>query len=489
MYTTQIDLMDQSIGIVILLFILSMISERFINWIKLYFFKKNNNLFGFHYSLKFDYSTKTENEQLEKIRERKIIEINIVCSIIISILIGANFFEIIKCPIPYEGLAPIFDLGIEGLNLNFFIGTIITGLFMSMGSKFWHDTLDMLFAVKRLRQKASDPNSYKAENIEQLKEYVETSNYEIVKMAFDKNANHFYQIKGVHGCGIEFDELKRQYIIVIHQDKSSGFDHVSPFINHTLRHGQIIEIPVKTTETEQAKIQGETLRPSYKIAYKNYKENSGSIGIFLEDNNKNRYLLTCYHCIADRNQNKLNYNLSKGNEVFCSTVNKNIGNVNHVVLNNFMDAALVKLHNNITIENKFKDIKSIPKYLNIYQEGSVKMTHRTVHVRGNKSHANYVRITGINYHILFDYSSLTIQESNTNKTSHKLFNLIGISSVNNEPVTQPGDSGCPVFDSETHELIGIVIGSDKINTYVIPVDRILQEFSDDTINFKLYKNK
>lgn len=485
---TNVNLMDKSISIIILLFILSLISERFINWLKLCFFKKNNRFLWWTYSLKFDYSTKSNNEQIEKIRERKIIGLNIVCSSIISLLIGANFFEIIKGQTPYESLTPIFELDFSikdkgGFKayLKFLLGSIVTGLFMSMGSKFWHDTLDMLFAMKKIRQKAFDPNSYKAENIQQLEEYVETSNYEIVKLAFDENEKMIINKAGVNGCGIEFDNLKKQYVIVVYQDKSRPYDKITQPLKFKLRHGQIINIPVVIFEAKRAEVQN-TLKTNFDIWNGSFLNNAGSIGCFLTDEDNNKYLLTCYHCVLEKNQPNFTFSKNLHRKVFSSKMgDREIGQINKAVINDSIDAAIIKINPDISIDNHYNKIQ-IPKVLCIFDEGS-KMNNKKVYVRGIKSSFDGAQVTGINYSINFDYTKLSKSYSD----KHNIKNLIGIS-YKNKPVTEPGDSGCPVFDKQDFSLIGIVIGADDQKSYVIPVDRIINYFCKNGLELKLLKN-
>jgi len=40
------------------------------------------------------------------------------------------------------------------------IGFVGVGLFLSLGSKFWHDLLDLLFTIKNTRQHLSEPSTY-----------------------------------------------------------------------------------------------------------------------------------------------------------------------------------------------------------------------------------------------------------------------------------------------------------------------------------------
>ncbi|MEI7726128.1 MAG: hypothetical protein WCK09_13555 [Bacteroidota bacterium] len=64
-------------------------------------------------------------------------------------------------------------------------------------------------------------------------------------------------------------------------------------------------------------------------------------------------------------------------------------------------------------------------------------------------------------------------------------NIILIGSTNDRttatPVSQPGDSGSCVFKKNTGQLIGILLGSDEMFTFVLPVNKTLQSQNLKTV--------
>lgn len=83
------------------------------------------------------------------------------------------------------------------------LGYIFVGLFLSLGSKFWHDLLDVLFKLKNTQQVLSDPKTYTDyNNADQLLALAETSRYEVAEKLFDLYKNEIATIPGVVSYGL-----------------------------------------------------------------------------------------------------------------------------------------------------------------------------------------------------------------------------------------------------------------------------------------------
>ena len=86
-------MLDKAIAIAIMLFILSMISERLVTWIKLYFGQLGKALWLFSDESE-DLTIASANQLDEKKKERKILGLNIVVGILIAFLSHADLFSI-----------------------------------------------------------------------------------------------------------------------------------------------------------------------------------------------------------------------------------------------------------------------------------------------------------------------------------------------------------------------------------------------------------
>ena len=155
------ETLEKLITLLTTLFTLSLISERIINWMKLYFGQTGKKLLFFT-NTKEDITKRSNNPQLNTIRDRKILGLNIIVCVLVAFLVHANLFDFLKLENPTEHLGwNRFQLpkgSREWLYalFNTILGCVMSGLCMSMGSKFWHDALDLLFQIKKQREKLAD---------------------------------------------------------------------------------------------------------------------------------------------------------------------------------------------------------------------------------------------------------------------------------------------------------------------------------------------
>jgi hypothetical protein len=114
--------------ITVTLFVLSQVSERIGNFLKLYLPQK---VFG-------NLDIKEKLPYKEKIRERKILLVSFVAGLITTLL----FFAAYITPAQDDSKQPLWVCYV----FERWYATIpIMAFFLSFGSKFWHDLLDILF--------------------------------------------------------------------------------------------------------------------------------------------------------------------------------------------------------------------------------------------------------------------------------------------------------------------------------------------------------
>ena len=125
------------VNLVVLLSALSVAAERLANWMKL----------GDP-----DLREKKENPPDEKARERRIALRALAVSVALAVLVKADCFEILSHPeAPWDTLGwvrPAGDRWTVGRLLHALAGTIVTGISLAFGSKFWHDVLDLVYGVR-----------------------------------------------------------------------------------------------------------------------------------------------------------------------------------------------------------------------------------------------------------------------------------------------------------------------------------------------------
>jgi len=148
----------------IALFVLSQISERICNMLKLYL---PEWLMG-------NLRNAEVNPVLEKKRERKLLLLSWIGGIITSIL----FWGVI---VQADEASPLYFANSIKNKFWFFAGMSI---FLSFGSKFWHDILDILFLYKNAKRILNDSETYQLENTEDINVKLQTNRNDIVRKAW-----------------------------------------------------------------------------------------------------------------------------------------------------------------------------------------------------------------------------------------------------------------------------------------------------------------
>jgi ABC-type Fe3+ transport system permease subunit len=140
------------INLLVLFTILSLAGERATNIIKL----KSNEL-----------RVRKKDEDGTRKREQKINIRNILINIFFSLIIKANFFEIIthlNDPWKTLGWVQLQDnqwvlshaLDSLGMTLLAVVGCIVMGISLGFGSKFWHDILGIIYEIRNSKRKLNE---------------------------------------------------------------------------------------------------------------------------------------------------------------------------------------------------------------------------------------------------------------------------------------------------------------------------------------------
>lgn len=147
------EILDSAIAVLLILFVLSQISERITNLVKL----KLHDSLGLG-----NLRLMSEDENAEKKRESKIVVISMICGFIVAIVLKADIYTILQVAIEAkdkvsESEKSVTDLftgwGKNDINPQNIIGCVFTGVFLSFGSKWWHDILDLLLEIKNIKRK------------------------------------------------------------------------------------------------------------------------------------------------------------------------------------------------------------------------------------------------------------------------------------------------------------------------------------------------
>lgn len=144
------------INLLLLLSVLSMAAERLTNVLKLRRARMRVAL---------------ASEAEEKKRERDIGEISLLVSILVAVLVKADLFEILgRLDAPWDTIGWVRVNGTEWVRSSALSGaasflyavggSLLTGIALGFGSKFWHELLDIVLkareSLKRLSERAPE---------------------------------------------------------------------------------------------------------------------------------------------------------------------------------------------------------------------------------------------------------------------------------------------------------------------------------------------
>ncbi|MEW5846170.1 MAG: M15 family metallopeptidase [Bacteroidota bacterium] len=127
---------DALIVLMTILLPLSFIAERITNLIKLFIPDGFLGLGNVRY--------KEDDPIMEKKRERRIFAISLISGELVAFALKADLFTIIN-----QGT---FGWSSPTTGYSWIIGCVFTGFFLSWGSKFWHDLLEILLEMKNIRR-------------------------------------------------------------------------------------------------------------------------------------------------------------------------------------------------------------------------------------------------------------------------------------------------------------------------------------------------
>lgn len=454
--------MEKSISIVIMLFTLSLISERLVTWVKLEWGRRGKKLPGFSTAGE-DWSKKSNDEQTEKIREKQILGLNIVLSTVIAVAANADFLQILRASNPYEAI------GWGCPQWTSLIGWPLTGLFISLGSKFWHDLLDLLLYTKNLKQKLSDPQTYEVTSVDQLEEFLKFTETDLIQLAIAQNEQalriKFPGIRDLNDSVKIINNERRKVLTVYFKDNSTkGFPTTIPVLLPSGKKYHVLTeiIPGAGIVTHSAGLDAALRHENL-----NYQGSACCVVTAQEEN----FLLTNCHVLTDgRVQNPLS---NTGDfKVFYDE--QEIGTWTFGSMTSVGDFALVKLNesNRDTFVSDYHPQLFNNRKRDVFKDDCLVLQ---VNTTGSKSKNN----TGYVVDIFID--KLTVDYRGNMLTFHEAILVADRQDKENcLPITATGDSGGLLCDASGN-LIGVITAIDNRFTYVIPIKKFLEVSPDPKI--------
>lgn len=401
----------------------------------------------------FEYVSKKKSKLNVNKGQQEINLLAILMGFTVAITVGADFFNFFD---PQPKLKPTINL-FETISIPIIFGCLITGFFLSFGSKFFHDLLETIFQVKNLKQKLNDKSTYQFDSINQLDDWISKSPGDIIRSVMDKNKEALLKTDGVHGISMGMISTNGQNELGIIINASSR-DNIDPsLLTYLLPNGEQKTVPYKINETGIAKIH--SINPPLKIS------NSNDIGTFgtlccSVKNGNDIYMLTCYHVVKGKNHEWTKFEKNGYEIIDRKDTGKELGEIVQVRFDDYFDIALLKPYEGNDYESKMPQtaINSV-RHIYSYENLQVNILGaRTKKVMTGKVDSLYACQS-------IDYGNGNI----FNKSD-----LICISN-NNSPVSQPGDSGALVY-TDKGEAVGMIIAANDVQSFAIPMYDICKTF-------------
>jgi len=453
-----------------MLFILSMISERVVTFFKLWCVEGNSFLF-FIVPKALDTSKKYEDATLENKRQRAILSINLTISFFIALISNASLFKMFT----YDSETDVnFLLGWDfaSLDLHAFgsmlVGCALTACFISLGSKFWHDMLDMLFYAKNLKEKLVDKATYEMNSIKKIDEWINLSEDKIISKLYEENKDSLKNIPNVIAVGL--GQEKGGYYIEVVTTKANR--EIPAFLTYNLPNNKIKNYPIKVIISSPIVTHG-NLNFKSDITNQDRLSNFGSFGIgvkFKGSEGNRKMLLTCYHVIIGNGDDFFNFKYTKNDKIVSPHDNEDaiIGNVLNAIRNDTIDAALIEVENNIFISNDLPDNGGSITSTRIIQNDEP-YNNIPVRIYGYINNSTG-KITSIN-----NDANIVYTLPDGSKQNWEIKDLIAVSDFGS-PISQEGDSGSALLDDQNN-VIGIVVAGNDTTTYVIPIETIFSQLN------------
>lgn len=456
--------MDKVIPLVTALFTLSLINERIAEFFKVWLSRKK---IGKTFIVGDTLTKFPINSYHEQRRHYRILKLNLIIGFLTAFACHASFFDLIQSmDSPGKVLFwPDLDtlhitLDAKAIlpNLYFLLGCFFTAAFISMGSKFWHDLLDILLAIKE--QKKGLDGATAAANQAGMEPSEQWMN------AFNAAKTSLLATQGVTATSLQIDN-NGYYLKVTLQNNSVPISD-----SYVYKPDSGPGIPIRIVKhIDEKNIIAHNINLSDAIFNAGATSNQGTLGCLVRKKGKTETLvLTCFHNVVEPGSSFTFHATDKNRVVLTDSQTTVIGKTIEGVRDSEIDAALVQI-----------DKQDLPKILNqvpgLGRITSVRQNIATadvtagfpVFMHGMKSHFQKGKVTGVYCDVKIYYDGV----------EHQLLNLISISN-DDHTLTQGGDSGAAVLDIDS-KLVGIIVGGNSTTSYAIKAKVIFSKLQLDLV--------
>ena len=485
---TGSNFLDAIIATSIVLMILSLITEKGTNFIRKYWVRRSFSrkwggsiwIFLFPNLRNKESGIRVEDDELTS----QITVLSLVIGVIVAAAFKANAFELLLSDAPHETLGwnrfafkytETWSRVYEVFRTVF--GIFLTGAFLSIGSKFFHDLLDNLLAIKNYKRKLYDEKTYQINDIDKLTMHIEENDIQMNQSAVVEYIEEHIHDEGVLSIGMTSIEI-------------NGVGYFTPQVNiggqvlpPSLEAAQHIRLKRVSDENFLIPVQfiknanratikyspGDGLSPEQK------KSERGTFGAIItdKDDSSKKYILTCSHVVLGGKATDRGGWLRASNAVSRKISAFTIGSNTHKRIGSYLFAQRDGRYDVALI-----DPNAFPDNDNRINGGRVITGCRRITYNDVR---NRTKVQCIGYrsgHLLEGYLVGNLQnvEIEYDDISTRLSFLLAISANKSYPhqsITQGGDSGSILYD-ENYQAVGMVIAGNEYFTYAIPMLTILK---------------
>lgn len=458
------EIIDKLVFIGIVLFVLSLVTEKITFLIRKYLphriiiFNWIANLFR---NKKKPPPDRTEAVHKEK-QPREVSLLSTAVGILVAVLFEKNLILLIK-------QTAIPTLTLDSLEwIESILGYFFTGVFLSFGSKFFHDLLDTLLQIKNLKRKLNDEKTYRIKSIEQLEKHLKLTEEDLVSKAIADYKGLLMGIPNVSGMGMGYCDVdgKQTMCVSVHV-RDGDIDRIPSQLHLNLPAGVVNAVPVHVVpDVGQIKLHN-AISPGAGIGNKANNETGTLGGLLRNETNGKEYFLTCYHVlnaghdwpIFEPKRNKQVVVEREGEE-------KRIGKLVYGRRDEFLDIALVEKDDNIEY---LKDTHSAGKIKDFREVKRNDARFKTEVFFCGSSSGHDIEGNIVN----FNYKAEKFPYPDGDFDLEGLIVLSKVDGNKRSKITKPGDSGAIVFDKE-FKALGLIVGGDDKYSYAIPINRIVK---------------
>ncbi|MEO1627184.1 MAG: hypothetical protein AAFV25_18680, partial [Bacteroidota bacterium] len=345
------------------LFLASMVSERIVEFTKM------------HFPALWLKSFYPEDELK---RHRNIRLLAILPALMAAVLMDVRpliLLQELSVDFSLKGIGQLLKILPNGFKQLF--GYFLAALLISLGSKFWHDLLDLVVFVKNGKRQIRDAQMPATEGTEQQRNFLKQESHQLAEQTLEANRSDLQKQFPLASFSLihqPHPTHPRWCVLIIDRPKDKDSYGNPPSSNQrismTTAYGYIFHLPliyqkggVLTTSNGDA-----TAVAGGGIYHVSNRQNMGTFGCLVTKRQSNaHYLLTCYHCVKPKNGSSWREFIPGVQDAQINYVNHQgqehaVGELYMGYRNAHMDIALVKANDPDKVTDyQWSTVRSIPQ--------------------------------------------------------------------------------------------------------------------------------